>query len=847
MTPRPVGEETAPSASVGRIRDSRQRVVQETPAAAAIGQLLQGRPGSGSPSGSSRSGSSQSSITTVRGKPLIAADRSESSGSESSVPSPYKLPPQVPHVVVSTSGSGGVQVPERESMRSTSSAGSILAGIAVISSAKSTDSLALSPESSPLKNRSPVLPTLRETLSEKYEAQTPESRMGVPDPDPNVVAPGKDDSPSEDTTAKDVPPVEIAGVARPVPAILAYSPVQGPSDSPPRTISPFKRTGMTGSPGEEEPVGLKLSVLPLTAKQVPDVAPTPRVSHGRGGGFVRTMARRIESSSEAESMAVSSSTPPSSTRASRHEGAVSGRGGSDTSDFSPDNVSPSFDSQGPGVQQDDGSSTSPVSSRVSRPLRRVGSTGSMEGSISSLTRQGTLVWEEEGVSNNQPPPSPATQSARTESTQEGQTSSSSAAASAESAAASASRAADSASIAASAAREAADQARVGIWSAEAHQQQHEHQPQIRRQPPRSAMARSAAAAGAAAAAAASAAKPHEHERRAESKGAFRVRDPGMLRIPSSQSTEAPTSKSISYVAPSPDGAGSYIFSGGFDRAFGSRRPSSGSYPSFGLSSSGVESGGNFSDNESSGEQSTPSPSENKSTSMVVSTPVQVPRITGTLSRSGSALAVDTGSSSDSSSTTRRHEPESVASIADQPFIDQTLSAAGRSLVAPSHAAGAGDLFALGPSQVEHQRRARDSRRRSSSRRAKPSARLESGREIEGSGEREFGCKNDVEEVSESSSRRGGNGGGIGSQLRNTVSVLSSVFTGSGAAGSGGKRRLPDEIQPGAPEAKKMMATSGEGVASGTGDEAKEKALEAEQKTEEERQQGKVGEKSPGFS
>lgn len=823
--------------------------MQESLAAAAIGQLLQGRPGSGSPSGSSRSGSSRSSIATVRGKPLIAADRSESSGSESSVPSPYKLPPQVPHVVSASGsgnggGSGGVQGPERESMRSTSSAGSNLAGIAVISSAKSTDSLALSPESSPLKNRSPVLPTLRETLSEKHEAQTPESRMGVTEPDPNVVAPGKDDSPSKDTTEKGVSPVEIAGVVPPVPAILAYSPVQGPSDSPPRTISPFRRTGVTGSPGEDDPVGLKLSVLPLTAKQMPDVAPTPRVGRGRGGG-VSSMARRIESSSEAESMAVSSSTPPSTTRASRHEGAVSGRGGSDESDFSPDNVLPSFDSQGPGVQ-DDGSSSSPVSSRVSRPLRRAGSTGSTEGSISSLTRQGSSVWEEEGVPNTQPPPSPATQSARTDSTQGGQTSSSSAAASAESAAVSASRAADSASIAASAAREAADQARVGIWSAEAHQQQHEHQPQMRRQPPRSAMARSAAAAGAAAAAAASAsAKPQEHDRRAESKGAFRVRDPGMLRIPSSQSTEAPTSKSISYVAPSPDGAGSYIFSGGFDRAFGSRRPSSGSYPSFGLSSSGVESGGNFSDNESSGELSTPSPPENKSTSMVVSTPVQVPRITGALSRSGSALAVDTGSSSDSSSATRRHEPELVASIADQPFIDQAPSAAGRALVTPSHAAGAGDLFALGPSQVEHQRRARDSRRRSSSRRPKPSAMLESGRDRKGSGasELEFESKNEVEEVSESTSH----GGGIGMQLRNTVSVLSSVFTGSGAAGSGGKRRLSDEIQPGAPEAKKMMATAGEGVVEPTssaadiGGEAKVKVLEAEQKTEQERQQGKAGE------
>ncbi|CAN0433020.1 unnamed protein product, partial [Ectocarpus sp. 12 AP-2014] len=82
------------------------------------------------------------------------------------------------------------------------------------------------------------------------------------------------------------------------------------------------------------------------------------------------------------------------------------------------------------------------------------------------------------------------------------------------------------------------------------------------------------------------------QQRAEAKSSLRVRDPGMLRMASSVSTEAPSSKSISVVAPSPDGSGAYLFSRGESRAFGSRRQQSSSlssYPSFGLSSSGVES------------------------------------------------------------------------------------------------------------------------------------------------------------------------------------------------------------------------------------------------------------------
>lgn len=291
------------------------------------------------------------------------------------------------------------------------------------------------------------------------------------------------------------------------------------------------------------------------------------------------------------------------------------------------------------------------------------------------------------------------------------------------------------------------------------------------------MARSAAAAGAAAAAAAAGAaaqargealseeRPQRRrlrrseskvefksETKAESKGSLRVRDPGLLRLPSSQSTEAPSSKSISVVAPSPDGGGAYLFSLGESRAFGARRQSSSlsSYPSFGLSSSGQGSeiggtqgmfftadeqarSGLFSDNETSGGDSSSSdPLEVAMTAAAAAAavplsaegggaaagPVAVSRVPqpseskagGNIEAVADAGSSTTDSSSQASAAARRGSGrQDVIPIADQLYISQVPSTAGPAPVTPSAAPGGGNLFALVPAQVEHQRRARASR------------------------------------------------------------------------------------------------------------------------------------------
>ena len=854
-----------------RVAAAEEQTGHRTPAAPV------GRAGALDTAGSARQGqlrrsaaaATASSPVEVRNRPILAADRSESSGSESA-PSPQdakKLPPQVPHVSVPAVGSGngssgGGQVsnsgsghgPERESMRSTkstSSAGSHLAGIAFVPSVASTDSFALSPESSPRRPKpSPLMPPLKETSSVKDEERTPESskessKDEPPAPETNVaVAPAKETIAPTATSVATVdvpPPVEISDTQS-IAAPLTYSPVHGPSDSPLKVFSPFTRVA-PGTPGDF--TSEKLSEAVVMVKQLRETAPTPRGGRGGdGGGSGSGRHRTIESSSEAGSVPLSSSSPPpAGLRPSRHlDGGVSGRGGSDDgSDSSPDRRLSSFEVHGPAAREEDESSSSPVSSRVSRPtFLPPYRSESAEGSISSLTRQDPPVWEAEALI------SPTALSAHTESTLGGYSSSSSASVSAESAAASASMAAASASLAATAARTAADQVRGGIWNQSQEQLQQERQQrqwQLRRQP-RSAMARSAAAAGAKAAAAKAAAVERHHAQqpqtpsRAESKGALRVRDPGIFRIPSSQSTEAPTSKSISYVAPSPDGGAAYMFSGLDSRAFGSRRQSSlSSYPSFGLSSSGVESSGNFSDNESSGGLSTPSPPENKSSQPPPRTPLPVPLMTGT----DTIVAVDTGSSSDSNaSSARRRQPEAVASIADQPFIDQAPSAV-RALVAPSHAAGGGDLFALGPSQVEHQRRARDSRREMARLGSSSSGESSSGQiqlpSLESDRQEErVGARDDDSNSSEapreksSTSQAGSDGrsglrGGGGSILSSAAAAIVSVFTGDAKASTGeeeaasskdvggsssGKRRLSGEVETDEPEAKKMMAKAAEG-------------------------------------
>ena len=382
------------------------------------------------------------------------------------------------------------------------------------------------------------------------------------------------------------------------------------------------------------------------------------------------------------------------------------------------------------------------------------------------------------------------------------------------------------------------------------------------------MARSAAAAGAAAAAAAAATAEAKGSRRTEAKSSLRVRDPGMLRMPSSVSTEAPSSKSISIVAPSPDGSASYLFSSGGSRAFGSRRQQSSSlssYPSFGLSSSGLDSSdpaaagdsgmfftegsgrsGAFSDNTSSGNVSSLSPPEDRPEEETAA-PSVAPQL------GGNTVSADTGGSystvvgspasraaaasapASASATSRAQEQVAI----EQPFFHQAPSnTTGQAAPStPSSAPGGGNLFALQPAVVEHQRRARSSRaagvglggragrsQSSSASSMSVSTRTTGGSmgtlgsssfggESEGADKDEGGAGGSVEldvkpragdvgsstarftEGQEKSSTGGGGGGGFGSVRRAVVAGLASVAkvaTGRSGSSSGAASRSSTE-------------------------------------------------------
>ncbi|CAM9670281.1 unnamed protein product, partial [Scytosiphon promiscuus] len=99
--------------------------------------------------------------------PMLATDRSESSGSEHSSKSEQEqqLTPRKPPALVATgSGSGsGLLIGQghpTSTRSSVSSPGSNLVGVSIISSTPSTDSFDLSPESSPRKRRSSPMPPL---------------------------------------------------------------------------------------------------------------------------------------------------------------------------------------------------------------------------------------------------------------------------------------------------------------------------------------------------------------------------------------------------------------------------------------------------------------------------------------------------------------------------------------------------------------------------------------------------------------------------------------------------------------------------------------------------------------
>lgn len=659
----------------------------------------------------------------VRSRPMLSTDRSESSGSESA-PSPGEsqaitrmLPPVIQIPIATSSGNAaggglgsgksGAGDDNQRSARSTSSAGSNLLGTAFVTIPNS-DSFDLSPEASP-RRRNYALPTptslapVRESSQERNEVAR---AIPVVSTEASKVAQAKDSLSSADADAGDVPPIAAAVVPGP-----QFSPLREPSDSLPATHSPLVVGGVGLTPSLETSSSEKPDKVATEAMALANAAPTPRAS--------LSQSRSPESS--LATLAVGS----------RHtEYGVSGAGVSDDESNYPTSILPVFDLHGAASLGQN--SPSPTISRVDHLVavpqhRRSNSEG---GDASTMTRGTSSVWDTEDemsmVTEVAPPLSPGL-STRTDSTLAGEGGSTSSvsvsASSASSAAASATAAAGAATLAATAAQAAADQASDGIWDSELRRREWQ---------PRSAMARSAAAAGAKAvvpatsiaASGSSGEDKQQQPRGAESKGSLRVRDPGVLRLPSSQSTEAPTSKSISVVAPSPDGGGAYLFSQGGNRVYGSRRQSSlSSYPSFGFSS---EDGSSSTTQSSVGQNFFTDAESSTRDGSTFSPPEGVFVPTAGLPPS-SAIAMDTGSSSSGSPPQRTRRggrarsarPDRVLSVSfeDKPatsFEDsrpifheaRPSSTVDLAAVTPSAVPGGGDLFALLPARVEQQRRER---------------------------------------------------------------------------------------------------------------------------------------------
>lgn len=870
-------------------------------------------------------------------RPLLATDRSESSSSEHSTPSPGDPPSVLPPVAVpfgplplqpringssgsatasgGASGSGSGGGGGGDSMRSNASSqeSSQLLGIALISNVPSEDSFDLSPESSPRRRRSPApggLEPVKETPSPPEGGIRRPSAQEEMHPEPSpfeetaavavAAAVETEVAVNEEAQAKadsELTPVAVALGMDP----LAYSPVREPPASPPAAYSPL--VVISTSPGD---IGAaKISDLSSAG----GVSTTPGISPPR-----RPVPMRWESTSDAGSGFLGGS-PRGDSGAievlSQGAAVHSGGNSSITVDAAASDVAV-FGRQ-EALEGPEETAAAPAPSPLSEPSllepRRQRSSESKRlafrlGSRGSSGR-GSSVWDtEEDDQSMQDDFSPRSATPRSDRTGRREStlaensssashvaeSSESASQSASSAIASATAAMSAATLAASAARAAADQARPGIWST---------QPQARfgtpQRQPRSAMARSAAAAGAAAAAVAAAPSassmtessstsstpgdgdsgPSVVGRRAEAKSSLRVRDPGLLRIASSQSTEAPSSKSFSIMAPSPDGGGAYLFSRGESRAFGVRRQDSSlsSYPSFGLSSSGVDSsndqlgqgsgtgdaGGLFFAEDAGRRAATPDDKsdetwfEDKS-----SASTGVPVMPGNVTISdGGSLAKDandprvtgapTGGGAVYQQAKFEREAAEVSALAQQPVI-LAPSTTGRAPRTPSAAPGGGTLFTLVPAQVEHQRRARASRSAaggigglgSSSRRM----RKQSTSKDMGSAEDEDSDSSEVPQMrtarensaSKSASRSVASSSTsrstTTSTFRRVASAMASVAkaatgygSGSGAtgvaeratttesaAGTGGAKRprFSGEVETtGQPEAKKMMAQTSE--------------------------------------
>lgn len=795
------------------------------------------------------------------------------------------------------SGGGGGGDSMRSNLSASSQASSQLLGVAIAGSMPSEGSFELSPESSPRRRRSPAptLPPLREASPEHGAARATTASFGLQETMSQQTSFGSEMSKqtsfgSEEIMSKQtsfgsedlrntVEAIEASeafemaqakesggdeGMASVVVAAqdplgykLPYSPVQEPPLPLARHAPLMASTSSSSSPEE---LGAKVEI---ESGNVRPVAASGAVAAGAGAvaftpGLSRSGLRRWESTSDAGSNVGSGPSSRSVSAATATSGTVGLAGpstaGSDISSLSPASVP----SQNEGAQAQDEDSPSPRISRTQSQQAQVQAhphhyrTSSSRSIMAGLSRRGSSVWDTEDDDASMqddftPGHSPVAASDRTESTLA--ESSSSASASASSAVASATAAASAATLAASAARAAADQVRVGIWG---------DNTQHRR--PTSAMARSAAAAGAAASAASEARQgarqAQQAPRSAEAKSTLRLRDPSLLRIPSSQSTEAPSSKSISVVAPSPDGSGAYLFSRGESRAFGSRRQSSSlsSYPSFGLSSSGRgdsghdqgtggagEAGTFFADDASRGGLFT----DDQESAEIASPSGMVPEATQQRQSSGS-LGMETGGSSSTDSpkpTLPQHETktEALVSITQQQPVVLAPALAGPAPTTPSAAPGGGTLFSLVPAQVEHQRRARASRTATVGLRGRTSG---SGRKQSSSSSRSFGgdsgrseerVEKDVDPVvgeeqrrsrdigAKSSSVSSSLGSSGSSTLRRAAAALASVAKaatgrgGSGSSSSGsssiagtaGKRpRFSGEVEvetTGQPEAKKMMA------------------------------------------
>lgn len=942
----------APEARTVTFSHSRENSVRVTPAmgSAAVAAAAVARGSLATTGHHRRAGSDEDTSAPgpqfVRLRPMLASDRSESSSSEQSAPSPsdppdgaeYKgdstatnlsLPPVAVPVgplplqprtsssgsaTVSTgasvagSGSGGGGGGDSmRSNRSTSSQGSFqLLGMAIISSVPSEDSFELSPESSPRRRRSPArgLEPVKETASPPGEvssgtgrpsqeqvhpaqSSTEDKAVLVSADEQEIVSAEAQAKTSSDASAA-LTPIIVAVVDPP-----AYSPVREPSGTPRAAYSPLV---VTSSPEERGRSSSGIGGLgAATAKGTAAGVAAREVAASRVG------VMRWESTSDAGSALSSHSVVSGGCSAGLLDTETmpqdSAQSTSRTAERTASSAAPTVAAAALEGRQDEEVSLSP-SSVPSRPrlesavphdenfpepqleplLVRPQSSRQEPLSSESKTvefRVGTAgrsssVWDAEDDDESMqddftPSTSPRSdRTGRTESTLAG--SSSSASQSASSAAASATAAASAATLAAIAARAAADQARVGIWST---QQQYG----TRRYP--SAMARSAAAAGAAAAAAAAATASTRSgsttstmgdeestsgpARRAESKSSLRVRDPGLLRIASSQSTEAPSSKSISIMAPSPDGGGAYLFSRGESRAFGARRSSSlSSYPSFGLSSSGMDSSterggrwvgeggaggsffietgsrsGLFTDDESEG-----NPPENKASA---SMPAQTASMQ--IGTSGDISGASAGGSSSTDSNGSRaaaaaavgagqqakpeREVGEVSALAQQPVVLMP-SITGPAPRTPSAAPGGGTLFTLVPAQVEHQRRARASRSAASGigGLGSSSSRMHmrkqsSSKEIGASGADEDSDSSETPRVRtrESSGSKSSSRGGTSTLRRAAVALASAAkaVTGRGSSGSseaatgGAKRpRFSGEVETtGQPEAKKMMAQTTE--------------------------------------